>query len=63
MPPRTRQTPEQVAANRELRNVQWERATGIDLLTEDQYRERIGDRKLSSVLPKMLARFGYGRSR
>jgi hypothetical protein len=58
MPPKTRQTPEQVAASRELRNVQWERATGIDLLTDEQYRQRIGGRRLASVLPKMLQRYG-----
>ena len=60
MPPRTRMTPEQVAAMKELRDVQWERRTGIDLVTQEQERARTEGVRLASVLPKMWARFGRG---
>lgn len=53
-------TPEQVAATKELRDVQWERRTGIDLVTQEQEQARREGVKLASVLPKMLQRFGRG---
>lgn len=53
MPPKTRMTSDQVAAVRSARRVVWERRTGLKLRTQDEQREMIGDRKLSSVLPRM----------
>lgn len=60
MPPRTRMTPAQVAATKELKDVQWERRTGIDLVTAEQEAERLQGVRLASRLPKMLQRFGRG---
>lgn len=53
-------TPAQVAATKELKDVQWERRTGIDLVTAEQEAERLQGVRLASRLPKMLQRFGRG---
>lgn len=63
MAPKTKMTAEQAASSAVARRVAWTRRTGIPLITEDEYREAKAPFRLASLLPKMLARHGYGGGR